>query len=120
MKTLITLVVLTIPAISFADVSSTSTNSGIHNNYVSTSASATMQPTDAAITTNVESAFLKHKLFGNAGVSAFTIKVVTNDGIVHLSGFADNQLQADTAAKVAKDIDGVKNVVSDVQIKSAN
>ena len=120
-KYLMTLVILIIslPVIALADMNTT-TNSenNRQNTAVSTDGNASSQPSDTTITTNVKSAFLKQKLFGNADISAFSIKVETHDGTVHLTGTADNQAQADNASSLAKKVDGVKNVVSDVQVKN--
>jgi len=88
-----------------------------HQTYVNTTENGDAAPSDSSLTANVKSAFVKEKLFGDADVSAFTISVETNDGVVHLTGTADNQVQADNAVKLAKAVAGVKSVVSDVTIK---
>lgn len=71
---------------------------------------------DALITAKINGIFLQKKLFGNVDVAAITIKVETNDGVVSLSGTADNQRQIDNAIKLAKSINGVKDVQSTVKI----
>ncbi|MGE3318227.1 MAG: BON domain-containing protein [Candidatus Berkiella sp.] len=104
----------------WADLSSSGdasgTTSGAQSTYVSTEAK-TEAPSDTSITANVKSAFLKEKLFGDADVSAFTISVETKDGVVHLTGTADNQTQSENAVKLAKGVEGVKDVMNDVKIK---
>jgi hyperosmotically inducible protein len=74
--------------------------------------------TDAAITAKVKSKFISEKLFGEADMSAMSIKVETNNGVVHLTGTADNQTQIDNAAKIAETVDGVSKVVNEVTIKT--
>lgn len=71
---------------------------------------------DALITAKVKGAFLQQKLFENKDIAAMGIKVETNDGVVSLSGTADNQKQIDNAIKIAKSVSGVKEVNSIVQI----
>lgn len=71
---------------------------------------------DAYITAKVKGAFLQQKLFKNKDIAAMSIKVETNDGVVSLSGTADNQKQIDNAIKIAKSVSGVKEVNSIVQI----
>ncbi len=69
-------------------------------------------PEDANITV-----LIKEKLFTDKDIAAMTIKVETNNGIVSLSGVADNQAQADNAIKIAKTINGVKEVRSTIQLR---
>jgi hyperosmotically inducible protein len=75
---------------------------------------------DALITAKVNGVFLQKKLFGNVDVAAITIKVETNNGIVSLSGTADNQRQIDNAINIAKSIAGVKDVHSTITLNSTN
>jgi len=71
---------------------------------------------DTIITAKIKGLYLKNKLF-NSNISAMTVKVETNNGIVHLSGTADDQGQIDNAIKLAKTIKGVKEVHSRIKIK---
>ncbi|MBS0289628.1 MAG: BON domain-containing protein [Proteobacteria bacterium] len=103
------------PMVAFADMSSTDSKVNPQNRHIN---AAKEKPSDTAITTNVKASFLKQKLFGDAAVSAFTISVETTNGVVHLTGTADNQAQVDRAVKLSKAVDGVKSVVPEVQIKS--
>jgi len=73
---------------------------------------------DTGITTKIKSLFISEKLFGSADISAVTIKVITNNGVVNLSGTADNQLQIDNAIKMSQSVDGVNKVVNEVTIKN--
>jgi hypothetical protein len=72
---------------------------------------------DTAITTNVKAKFVQEKLFGDADISAMSISVETTNGIVHLTGTADNKKQIKNAVKLAKSVDGVKGVVNKVKVK---
>jgi len=62
--------------------------------------------------------FIQQKLFGDKDVAAISIIVETNDGVVSLSGTADNQHQINNAIKIAKSIKGVKEVKSIVKISN--
>ncbi|MCS5711605.1 BON domain-containing protein [Candidatus Berkiella aquae] len=79
---------------------------------------STEQRSDTAITADVKSKFLKEKLFGDAAISAVSISVETQNGIVHLTGTADNQQQIDNAIKLSEGVAGVRKVVNDVRIKA--
>ncbi|MBN9286348.1 MAG: hypothetical protein BGO43_12710 [Gammaproteobacteria bacterium 39-13] len=73
---------------------------------------------DAGITAKVKEAFLKEKLFGNTDVSAMSIHVETKNGMVSLTGTAENQNQIDNAIRLATDVKGVQSVSSEVKIKA--
>lgn len=73
---------------------------------------------DTGITTSVKGQFVQEKLFGDADISAMSISVETTDGVVHLSGTADNQEQIDNAVKIAEGVEGVKKVVNEVKIEA--
>ncbi len=66
---------------------------------------------DASITAQVKMAFLTHH-----STSAFKTGVTTTDGIVTLSGNAVNGAGKDMATKVARDINGVTDVVNNMTI----
>ena len=67
---------------------------------------------DGIITTKI-----KAKLIDESGLNSTDIAVVTRDGEVQLSGFADNQAQIDRAAEIARGVVGVKNVINELSIK---
>ena len=67
---------------------------------------------DGWITTKIKSEFALDKL-----VSATNIRVNTDNGVVHLSGPAKNQAEADRAIQIARNIKGVKAVRNDMQIQ---
>lgn len=69
---------------------------------------------DGIITTKVKAA-----LAGDEGIKNSTdIIVETRDGEVQLSGFANDQAQMDRAVEVARGVEGVKNVINKISIKS--
>jgi hyperosmotically inducible periplasmic protein len=69
---------------------------------------------DAAITTKV-----KAKFAADNQVSAMKIKVDTDSGVVKLTGNAKTQEEADKAAEIAKNTDGVTSVMNDIRIGSS-
>lgn len=84
------------------------------------SQSAAMPPTatvgtlndDAVVTTNVKSALL-----GDQDMKGFDITVQNHKGAVLLNGIVDNQAQADRAVTIARAVDGVRDVASDLSIR---
>ena len=68
---------------------------------------------DASITAQVKIAFLTHH-----STSAFKTGVETTEGVVTLSGDATSDAAKDMATKVARDINGVTNVVNNMKIVS--
>jgi osmotically-inducible protein OsmY len=67
---------------------------------------------DASITAQVKSALLTHR-----STSALKTKVATRNGVVTLTGDAKNQAEKDLVTKIANDINGVKSVVNDMEVK---
>ncbi len=67
---------------------------------------------DSIVTTKVKSALL-----ADPDVKGFDLKVETRKGEVMLSGFVDNQAQADRAIQVAKSVEGVKAVSNKMSLK---
>lgn len=67
---------------------------------------------DGIITTKV-----KAELIAEPGLNSTDISAVTRDGVVQLSGFADNQAQIDRATEIARGVEGVKSVVNELSIK---
>ncbi len=59
---------------------------------------------------------IRSRLLVKANVSATNTKVEVTDGVVTLSGTADNSAQKDLTAAYAKDIDGVKSVTNDIMV----
>lgn len=67
---------------------------------------------DTAITTKVKAGLVKEPDLESLG-----IHVETEKGVVMLSGFVNSKTEADKAVKVAKNVDGVSNVRSAIQVK---
>ena len=62
---------------------------------------------------------IRSRLLVKANVSAATTKVDVKDGVVTLTGTADNVAQKDLTAIYAKDIDNVKSVNNDIVVKDS-
>jgi hyperosmotically inducible protein len=67
---------------------------------------------DASITAQVKMSLLYHR-----STSALNTKVETKDGVVTLSGKAGNEAEKNLATKLAKDVNGVKDVNNLMAIK---
>lgn len=68
---------------------------------------------DASITSQLKYALLSHK-----STSALKTKVVTNDGVVVITGEASSDAEKALVTKLATDVRGVKSVTNDMSIKS--
>jgi osmotically-inducible protein OsmY len=68
---------------------------------------------DATITTQVKSRFVESK-----DVDASSIHVETLNGTVMLSGFAKNALEKETAANIARKVNGVHSVRNEIAIRA--
>lgn len=69
------------------------------------------------ITAKIKGVFIREKLFGDKPMYVTGIHVETKEGVVYLTGKADNQAQIDSAISLAKSIKGVMDVNSTVEIK---
>jgi len=69
---------------------------------------------DSYLTTAV-----KTKLAGDEGLKSFDIHVKTSNQVVVLSGTVPTDALRDQAVTVAKSVSGVKDVISDIEVKSA-
>lgn len=69
--------------------------------------------TDSVITAKVKAALVKGR-----DVRAFKVNVKTNNGVVLLSGFVENERQAQRAEEIASAVTGVKSVKSNLVVKS--
>lgn len=67
---------------------------------------------DAVITTKI-----KADLFKEPELSAMAINVDTDKGVVMLSGFVDSKADADKAVRLAKSVEGVTQVKSNIKVK---
>lgn len=69
---------------------------------------------DASITAQVKGALLFHR-----STSALNTKVVTSDGVVTVSGIAQNDAEKALVSKLANDVNGVMSVVNNMTIAEA-
>lgn len=67
---------------------------------------------DSAVTAKVKSA-----LVGAKDINSNDISVQTNNGVVTLSGFVNDQTQAERAVSVTKGVDGVSSVSDKLHVK---
>lgn len=74
---------------------------------------------DAELTAKVKETFVKEKLFGKDKFVRMGVRVKTKQGVVTLSGKVTSQEEVDTAVKLAKSVEGVKDVKSDIKIKAS-
>ena len=75
---------------------------------------------DLLITSKIKGMFIQEKLFGDGHENEdnpTNIEVRTHDGVVHLSGTAENQEQAEDAVAITKSISGVKKVKSTIRVE---
>jgi len=70
---------------------------------------------DTVITTKVKALYAKDK-----DVSFRTVEVKTVNGVVHLSGTAKSKAEADKAASMARDVEGVKSVTNEIRVAAAS
>jgi osmotically-inducible protein OsmY len=70
---------------------------------------------DSFITGKLEATYLF-----NRHLSPFTIHSETTNGVVHLTGTVDNNIDRDLAGEIAKGIDGVTSVKNDLVIKAGS
>jgi hyperosmotically inducible protein len=73
---------------------------------------------DSLITAKIKGKYVREKLFGDKDISVSGIKIETTDGVVYLTGTADDKAQAENAVKIAKSVKGVKSVNSKVIVDS--
>ena len=103
MKTINTITALVATAMLFTTLGCAST---------STKESTGQYVDDSVITTKVKSAIL-----GEPGLKVSEIKVETFKGVVQLSGFVNSRDDINSAIKIASNVDGVKSVKNDMQLK---
>jgi hypothetical protein len=71
-------------------------------------------PSDAQITSDVQ-----NKLSADSGLAGKQLSIQASQGSVTLSGNVDNQAQRDAAARYAAAVPGVKQVVNNLEIQTA-
>lgn len=67
---------------------------------------------DSVITTSVKTALLS-----DPNIKSFDLKVETRKGVVQLSGFVENQAQVERAMVIAREVPGVTDIESKVDLK---
>ena len=67
---------------------------------------------DAVVTTKIRAAIVAEKNLSN-----FDIGVETIDGVTTLSGAVDTEDQKDAAERVTKEVEGVRRVNNDIEVK---
>jgi outer membrane lipoprotein SlyB len=77
-------------------------------------AGCSRKPDDAKITTDIQSRFGQ-----DSGLSSKQLGVQSENGVVTLSGTVDNQAQRDAASRQAASVEGVKEVVNNLQVGAA-
>ena len=78
------------------------------------SAGCSQSSTDAAITTRVKHAFSK-----DAALKGTQVAVSTDKNVVHLSGTVQSRTERATLIAVARKVDGVKGVKTDLVVQDA-
>ena len=73
--------------------------------------------TASAVSDTAITAKVKAGIFKEPELKSMAINVDTEKGAVTLSGFVDSKAEADKAAKVAREVDGVTSVKSDIKVK---
>jgi hyperosmotically inducible periplasmic protein len=93
---------------------------GCANNRDTTDTSASRSATefggDAALTARVKTAIASDSGIGNAA----NINVNTYRGVVQLNGFVDSQDKIQRAISAARNVDGVRNVENNLQVKPSS
>ena len=85
---------------------------GCANTPTERNQSVSERVSDGWITTKIKSEFAMNKL-----ASASEISVNTDNGVVHLSGLAKNQADANRAIDIARSVKGVRSVRNEMQLQ---
>src|SRR5271163_4725162 len=72
------------------------------------------KPDDAKISSDIQSKFSQ-----DSGLSSKQLAIQSGNGVVTLAGFVDNDAQRTAAARQAASVEGVKEVVNNLQVGSA-
>lgn len=73
--------------------------------------------TDTIITVKVKGLFIREKIFGDKPLPVTKIHVETKDGVVFLTGKVADKPQVALAKKLAKEVNGVKEVKSSLEVE---
>jgi len=88
-----------------------------HSGYSAANQKSNQPFTDSEITAKVKSSFISQKLFTKKDVAAMTIHVETTNGVVYLTGTAENQAEARNAVRIARSVQGVVDVEPRISIR---
>jgi hypothetical protein len=80
---------------------------------LASSAGCARRPDDAKISSNIQSRFNQ-----DSGLSSKQLTVQASNGVATLAGYVDNDAQREAAARQAASVDGVKEVVNNLQVGS--
>ncbi len=72
------------------------------------------KPDDAKISSDIQGKFSQ-----DSGLSSKQLTVQANNGVVTLAGYVDNDAQREAAARQAASVEGVKEVVNNLQVGTA-
>jgi hyperosmotically inducible protein len=72
---------------------------------------------DAMITAKVKGTLAREKVFGDQPVSVFGIHIETIDGTVFITGKVQNKTKLETIERLAKEVRGVKEVKSNLEVQ---
>jgi osmotically-inducible protein OsmY len=76
---------------------------------------------DRAIPSNMRdetiTSMVKAAMFAEPDLKSSKVKVITNNGEVQLTGIVNSQATKDKAVEIARNVEGVKSVKDDMQLK---
>jgi len=87
------------------------------NGCVSSNSGATNSGPVKYIEDSVLTAKVKTALIQQQGLQGFEIHVTTHRGIVQLSGFVDTDVQKELAGQIARNVDGVVQLVNNIIVQ---
>lgn len=83
------------------------------NNRLEIKEAPPTENTDAWLLTKVKTTLMFH-----SSVNGTTTEVAVKDGVVTLRGYAASQAQKELTTEYSKDVDGVKNVINEMTVKT--
>lgn len=78
---------------------------------LASNAGCARKPDDAKVSSNIQSRFNQ-----DSGLSNKQLTVQASNGVVTLAGYVDNDVQREAAARQAAAVDGVKEIVNNLQV----
>ena len=82
------------------------------NNGATTAPAPVKYIEDSVLTAKVKTALIQQQ-----GLQGFEIHVTTHRGIVQLSGFVDTDVQKELAGQIARNVDGVVQLVNNIIVQ---